>query len=385
MDIRISDRLNKLPPYLFVEIDRAKTKARQAGKDIIDLGIGDPDQPPPKFIIDALCQAAQDPGMHRYALDAGQPEFRRAIADWYKTRFGVELEPDTEVLPLIGSKEGIAHMPLAFVNPGDAVLVPEPCYPPYKGGSIFAGADIEIMPLLEQNAFLPDISKVKKAKKAKLMFVNYPNNPTSAVAGLNFFNKVVEFARRNNIIVVHDAAYSEINFDGYRPDSFLAAQGAKEVAIEFHSLSKTFNMTGWRAGFACGNAKVIAGLAKVKSNIDSGIFNAIQRAGTTALNTRSDHIEKINRMYQERCDALVDGLNSIGWKIARPRATFYVWARVPKGNDSMAFAARLLQEADIVATPGAGFGAAGEGFIRMALTVPVDRLKEAVARIGKII
>jgi LL-diaminopimelate aminotransferase len=385
VDINISDRLRKLPPYLFVEIDRAKNKARQAGKDIIDLGIGDPDQPPPKFIIDALCQAANDPNIHRYALDAGQPEFRRAIAVWYKSRFGVQLDPDTEVLPLIGSKEGIAHMPLAFVNPGDTVLVPEPCYPPYKSGSIFAGADIEIMPLLEENAFLPDISKVKKAKKAKLMFVNYPNNPTSAVAGLDFFNKVAEFARRNNIIVAHDAAYSEINYDGYRPGSFLAAPGAMELGVEFHSLSKTFNMTGWRAGFACGNAKIISGLAKVKSNIDSGIFNAIQKAGTVALSTKSDHIEKINRMYQERRDALVDGLNSIGWKVARPKATFYVWARVPNGRDSMAFAARLLKEADIVATPGVGFGASGEGFIRMTLTVPVERLKEAVARIRKIV
>lgn len=385
MNIKISDRLNKLPPYLFVEIDRAKTKARQAGKDIIDLGVGDPDQPPPKFIIDALCQAVQDPNIHRYAFDAGQPEFRRSIAAWYKNRFGVELDPDTEVLPLIGSKEGIAHMPLAFVNPGDTVLVPEPCYPPYKGGSIFAGADIEIMPLLEENSFLPDIARVKKAKKAKLMFVNYPNNPTAATAGLDFFNKVVEFAQRNNIIVCHDAAYSEINYDGYKPDSFLKADGAREVAVEFHSLSKTFNMTGWRVGFACGNAKIISGLSRVKSNIDSGIFNAIQKAGAIALNTKSDHIDKINRMYQERRDALVDGLNGIGWKVNKPKATFYVWARVPKGHDSMKLSGRLLEEADIVATPGVGFGPVGEGFIRMTLTVPVERLKEAVRRIGKII
>lgn len=385
MIIKNSDRLNKLPPYLFVEIDRLKNKARQAGRDIIDLGVGDPDRPPPKFIIDALCEALKDPNIHKYAFDFGQPEFRTAIAKWYKKRFDVSLDPDTQILPLIGSKEGIAHMPLAFVNPGDWVLVPEPCYPPYKSGSIFAGANIETIPLLEKNSFLPDLSKIKKAQKAKMLFINYPNNPTAAVAGLDFFEKVIRFAEKYNIIVCHDAAYSELTFDGYKPESFLKVEGSKEVGIEFHSLSKTFNMTGWRVGFACGNANVIAGLARVKSNIDSGIFNAIQRASTVALNTETDHPEKMNKLYQERRDALIDGLGSIGWKIEKPKATFYVWAKIPQAYNSMGISQRLLEDADIVVTPGVGFGESGEGFVRFALTVPVDRLKEAVVRIGKVL
>lgn len=383
--IDISHRLKTLPPYLFVEIDRLKNRAIQHGRDVIDLGVGDPDQPPPAFIIDALCEALRDPYVHKYAFDIGQPEFRQAIANWYQERFGVELDPETEILPLIGSKEGIAHIPLAFVNPGDTVLVPEPSYPPYKSGSIFAGARIGIMPLLEENSFLPDLSKIKKERSAKILFINYPNNPTAAVAGLDFFDRVIEFAKRNNIIVCHDAAYSEISFDGYRQESFLKAKDAKEVGIEFHSLSKTFNMTGWRIGFACGNREIIAGLAKVKSNIDSGIFNAIQRAGTVALNSKTDHLERMNKLYQERRDALVDGLNSIGWKVQKPKATFYVWARVPKGYNSIGLSQRLLEEVDIVVTPGVGFGALGEGFVRFALTVSAERLKETVRRIEKII
>ncbi|MDD5449216.1 MAG: LL-diaminopimelate aminotransferase [Candidatus Omnitrophica bacterium] len=385
-NIRQSERLNKLPPYLFFEIDKLKNKARQGGRDIIDLGVGDPDRPPPKFICDALCEALKDPNIHRYAFDLGQPEFRAAVSKWYKKRFNVELDPEKEVLPLIGSKEGIAHVPLAFVNPRDWVLVPEPCYPPYKSGSLFAGANIEIMPLIEKNSFLPDLSAVKKASKARLMFINYPNNPTAAVAGLDFFQAVVDFAEKNNIIVCHDAAYSELAFDGVsRPASFLAAEGAKAVGIEFHSLSKTFNMTGWRIGFACGNADIIAGLAKVKSNIDSGIFNAIQRAGVAALNTETDHLENMNQLYKERRDALIDGLASIGWKINKPKATFYVWAAVPKAYNSMGLSQRLLEDADIVVTPGVGFGKNGEGYVRFALTVPTDTLKEAVKRIGKVL
>ncbi|MBI4335894.1 MAG: LL-diaminopimelate aminotransferase [Candidatus Omnitrophica bacterium] len=385
MKTDISERLKKLPPYLFVELDRLKNEARRAGRDIIDLGVGDPDQPPPKFICDALCEALKDPLAHKYAFDLGQPEFRTAIANWYKRRFGVELDPDTEVLPLIGSKEGIAHVPLAFVNPGDTVLVPDPCYPPYKSGSIFAGAKVEIMPLSEKNSFLPDLDNIRKHGPARLLFINYPNNPTAAVAGIDFFDRVAEFAISRGIIVCHDAAYSELSFDGHRQESFLAAGGAREAGIEFHSLSKTFNMTGWRVGFACGRKDVISGLAKVKSNIDSGIFNAIQRAGAAALNATTDHVAQMNRLYQERRDVFIDGLNSIGWKIEKPKATFYVWAGVPKGFDSMGFARRLLEKADIIAAPGVGFGASGEGFIRFALTVSSQRLKEAVERIGKII
>jgi len=387
MDIKISDRLKKLPPYLFVEIDRLKRRAREAGKDIIDLGVGDPDQPPPKFIINALCSALTEANIHKYALDLGQPELRQAIADWYKKRFKVRLNPDTEVLPLIGSKEGIAHIPLALINPRDIALVPDPCYPPYKSGVIFAGGRPYLMPLLEENSFLPDLSAIKGgvAKSAKLLLINYPNNPTSAVVGLRFFNEVSRFAAKNNIAVCHDAAYSEITFDGYKQPSFLEAKGARGIGIEFHSLSKTFNMTGWRIGFACGNAKMISALAKVKSNIDSGIFNAIQKAGIVALTHKSDHLVKTNKLYRERRDVLVNGLNSIGLQVEKPKATFYVWIRVPRGHNSMTLSQKLLSNAGIVVTPGNGFGKSGEGFIRIALTVSKERIKEAVDRIKKVL
>lgn len=387
MGIKISDRLKRLPPYLFVEIDRLKRQAQSAGRDIIDLGIGDPDQPPPKFIIDALCGALGEQGVHNYALDLGQPEFRGAIASWYKERFNVSLNPDTEILPLIGSKEGIAHFPLAFLNRGDYSLIPDPCYPPYKGGTIFAGGEPYLMPLLASNAFLPDLKKIPLTirKKAKLIYINYPNNPTSATAEKAFYKEVVDFAAKNKLIIISDLAYSEIAYDGYRPASLLSVPGAKDIAIEFHSLSKTFNMTGWRIGWACGNAELIAGLAKVKSNIDSGIFTAIQKAGTAALRLKTGHLTTMNKMYQERRDALVGGLNSSGWKVEKPKATFYVWCRAPKGYDSIGFSQELLKKADIVATPGVGFGESGEGFIRFALTVSKERLEEAVTRIKKIL
>lgn len=387
MKIQISDRLKKLPPYLFVEIDRLKRQAREAGRDIIDLGIGDPDQPAPKFVIEALCAALNEPGIHKYALDLGQPEFRQAIASWYQGRFNVRLDPDTEIQPIIGSKEGLAHFPLAFVNPGDLTLVPDPCYPPYKGGTIFAGGAPYLMPLLEANAFLPDLGKIPAniRKKAKLIYINYPNNPTSAVAEGDFYRRVVEFAKKNNIIVVSDLAYSEIAYDGYKPPSLLEVEGARDVAIEFHSLSKTFNMTGWRVGWACGNAQLVSALGKVKANIDSGIFTAIQKAGTVALKSRSGHADEMNKIYQGRRDALVEGLNSIGWPVSAPKATFYVWAKAPKGRDSIKFSQTLLKEADIVATPGVGFGKYGDGFIRFALTVSKERIKEAVERIRKVL
>jgi LL-diaminopimelate aminotransferase len=386
--MEISERLKRLPPYLFVEIDREKRKAKGLGRDIIDIGIGDPDQAPPNFVLDALCEALKEAGVHKYALDHGAPEFRAAIADWYKGRFKVKLDPDSEILPLIGSKEGIAHMPLAFVNPGDFTLVPDPCYPPYKGGTIFAGGEPYLMPLLEQNAFLPDLDAIPQdtVKKAKLLYINYPNNPTSAVADRDFYRRAVEFAKKNNLIIVSDLAYSEIAYDKYKAPSMLEVEGAKDVTVEFHSLSKTFNMTGWRAGWACGNAELVSALGKVKSNIDSGIFTAIQKAATVALKTKTDHQEKMNKLYQERRNTLVDGLNSIGWKTTAPKATFYVWTRLPKGQESsIAFAQTLLKDANIVATPGVGFGQAGEGYIRMALTVQKERLKQAVERIKKIL
>lgn len=387
MNFTLSSRLKKLPPYLFVEIDRQKRKARQQGRDIIDLGIGDPDQPTPRHIIESLYKASKDPSTHRYALDQGMPEFRQAIAGWYRRRFGVTLDPETEVLPLIGSKEGIAHLPLAFIDAGDYALVPDPSYPPYKGGVIIAGGRPYLMPLKENNAFLPDLKKIPLSvrKKAKLMFVNYPNNPTSAVAGDDFYRAVAEFALKNEVIVASDLAYSEITFDGYRPASFLSQPEGKGVAIEFHSLSKTYNMTGWRVGWACGNASLIAALGKVKSNIDSGVFSALQRTGIEALEGPQQCVEDMCRLYQERRDALIGGLGSLGLSVFPAKATFYVWFRVPRKWDSMRFCAFLLEKADIVATPGVGFGPNGEGFVRMALTVCVDRLKEAVERMRKIL
>lgn len=387
MRIEISRRLKGLPPYLFVEIDKAKKKARAEGRDIIDLGVGDPDIPTPDPIVSELHRASRIPSTHRYALDAGMPELRLAISQWYKQRFKVTLDPAGEVLPLIGSKEGIAHIPLAYINSGDIALVPDPCYPPYRSGVIFAGGRPLAMPLVEKRGFLPDLKRIKSAtaKKAKIIFLNYPNNPTSAIATKAFFNEVVKFASRNNIIVCHDAAYSEVSFDGYRPPSFLEASGAKDVGVEFHSLSKTYSMTGWRVGFACGNRDIIAALAKVKANIDSGIFTAVQYAGIAALRNGAEGIGERNRIYQDRRNVLVSGLNRIGWPVSRPKATFYVWARTLKKRDSAGMAKFLLEKADIVVTPGAGFGDCGQGYIRMALTIGKDRIAEAIERIKKII
>ncbi|MFA5357141.1 MAG: LL-diaminopimelate aminotransferase [Candidatus Omnitrophota bacterium] len=385
--LKLSRRLSYLPPYLFVEIDKAKRKARAEGRDIIDLGIGDPDQPTPGYIIEKLYEAVKDPANHRYALDQGMPALRKAIAGWYGERFGVKLDPETEILPLIGSKEGIAHLPLAFLDQGDYSLVPDPCYPPYKGGTILAGGKPYLMPLKEDNLFLPDLKKIPLniRRRSRLIYINYPNNPTGAAAGDDFYKDAVSFAAKNKVIAISDLAYSEIAYDGYRPSSLLSVPGAMERAIEFHSLSKTYNMTGWRVGWACGNAKLIQALAKVKSNIDSGIFSALQIAGICALEGPRGHIESICRLYQERRDTLVEGLNSLGWRVYAPKATFYLWLKVPRKLTSMKFSALLLDKADIVVTPGVGFGEHGEGYIRMALTVPSERMREAVERLRKIL
>jgi len=390
MGFKLSRRLSALPPYLFVEIDKSKRRAREEGRDIIDIGIGDPDLPTPDHIIQRLCEAAKDPSTHRYALDQGMPVLRQAIARWYKERFNVGLDPATEILPLIGSKEGIAHFPLAFINEGDYSLIPDPCYPPYKGGTIFAGGKPYLMALKEENGFLPQLDKIPAsvAKKAKMLYINYPNNPTAGIATSDFYNEVVDFSKRNKTIVVSDLAYSEMCYDGYKPSSFLSVVGAKERGIEFHSLSKTYNMTGWRVGWACGNAELIAGLAKVKSNIDSGIFSALQLTGIAALEGSQEHTRKMCSIYQERRDVLISGLNSIGWKAHPMKATFYAWLRIPKrsyANDSIKFAAYLLDKADIVVTPGVGFGKYGEGYIRMALTVPKERILQAIERLKKIL
>ncbi len=385
-EFKLSKKLQALPPYLFLEIDKAKRKARSEGRDIIDLGVGDPDMPTPKYIIEALYQAAQDPGNHRYALDQGMPALRRAIEGWYNRRFGINLNPDREILPLIGSKEGIAHFPLAFLNQGDYSLVPDPCYPPYKGGTILAGGKPYLMPLFNSNSFLPDLKKIPLSmrKKAKIIYINYPNNPTGAIADKKFFSEAIEFARKNKIIVISDLAYSEMTYDGYCAPSMLEVEGAKEVVIEFHSLSKTYNMTGWRIGWACGNEKLIQALAKIKSNLDSGIFSAIQLAGIAALEGPDEHINNMCRLYQERRDCLIQGLTTLGWQVTAPKATFYLWIKVPKKLGSIKFASLLLEKANLVVTPGVGFGKSGEGYIRMALTVPVERMQEALRRLKQI-
>ncbi len=381
----VADRLTKLPPYLFARIDAAKRAARAAGRDLVDLGVGDPDRPTPAFIIQAMAQAIRDPANHRYALDQGMPALRQAIATWYRRRFHVTLDPEREILPLIGSKEGIAHLPLAYINPGDRVLVPDPCYPPYHTGTTLAGGRPIPLRLAEDQDFLPDLGEIKRhsGRQTKLLVLNYPNNPTGATATVGFFRDIVALAQRRGFLVAHDAAYSELAFDGIRPPSFLQAPGAKAVGIEFHSLSKTCNMTGWRIGWACGNAAAIAALAKGKLNVDSGIFQAIQIAGLTALKAPDAWRAPLLRTYHRRRDLLTAGLQGLGWPVRRPRATFYFWVRVPPGTHSAALAERLLH-AGVVVTPGNGFGAAGEGYIRMAITVPEPRLREAVRRLRQL-
>ena len=388
LSVDFSERLKKLPPYLFVEIDKAKQEARAQGRDVIDLGVGDPDLPTPDFIIEALNKAAASGENHHYALDAGLPKLRQAIASWYKKRFNVDLSADTEIQPLIGSKEGIAHLPLGIINPKDKVLVPQPCYPPYVSGTILADGKVVVMSLKAKNNFLPDLKKISdlKGKGIKLMFLNYPNNPTSGVASKEFLTEVVAIAKENQIIIAYDNAYSEIYFDTEKPPSILEIEGAKDVAIEFNSLSKTFNMTGWRIGWVCGNTKVVSAVAKVKANIDSGIFQAVQLAGIAALESDDSFPTEMRRIYHERRDYLVNGLRSIGWKIEPPSASFYVWGKLPKKfKDSIEAAKAFLDEADIVVTPGVGFGKDGEGYLRMALTVPKERLNEAVERLKKIL
>lgn len=385
MKIVYNNKLKKLPPYLFVEIDRKKKLAIERGVDIISLGVGDPDLPTPRHIIKAGQDALARKENHQYPFGAGLMSFRKAVAGWYKTRFNVTLSPENEVSCLIGSKEGIGHFHLAFINPGDVVLIPEPGYPVYNTGTIFSDGVPYFMPLNEKNNFLPDLDAIPKdiVSRAKIIFVNYPNNPTAAVAPRSFYEKVVKFAAKHNIIVAHDAAYSEIYYED-RPMSFLEIPGAREVGVEFHSLSKTYNMTGWRVGWICGNAEIIKGLATVKENYDSGTFQAIQEAAVAALNGPQDCVEEMRKVYRERRDVLVDGLNKIGWNVKKPSASFYIWAKVPKGYSSEETVGKLLDDAGIVCTPGNGLGPSGEGYVRFALTVPVKRLKEALERMSKV-
>lgn len=381
----LAERVRHLPPYLFATIDKMKQEALAKGVDLIDLSIGDPDIPTPGHIVDAMKKAVEKPEHHRYPSYEGMLSFRAEVADWYKRRFNVALDPKTEVLSLIGSKEGIGHIPLAFINPGDIVLVPSPGYPVYPVGTLFAGGESYLMPLREENSFLPDFKAIPEdiLKRAKLMFLNYPNNPTAAVASKEFYEEAIALASKYNIIICHDAAYSEMYYDGARPMSFLEADGAKDVGIEFHSLSKTYNMTGWRIGFAVGNKDVIAGLGKIKSNLDSGVFQAIQEASIAALQTPESVLSEIRKTYQDRRDVLYEGLKGLGMHVNKPKASFYLWARVPDGFNSTTFVAHLLEKTGVLGTPGVGFGAPGEGYIRFALTQNVARIREAVERIKK--
>lgn len=380
-----AQRLQNLPPYLFAEIDKKKKAALAAGKDVINLGVGDPDQPTPKPIIESLQKHVENPAFHQYALDQGAPELRASIASFCKRRYGLDLDPNGEILPLIGSKEGLAHFPFAVLNPGDVALVPDPCYPVYKSSTSFAGGEVHLMPLVPENGFRPDFSAIPTHvwEKAKLLFLNYPNNPTGAVADLVFYEQVLELARTHDLIIAQDAAYNEMYFET-PPPSMLQLPGAKDHVVEFHSLSKTFNMTGWRVGFAVGAAPLVAALAQVKANTDSGIFTAMQFAAKTALDQYETITPPLRAMYKQRRDAFVSAFKTIGWDVPSPAATFYMWIPCPTGYTSTETCAKLLDEAAVVTTPGIGFGKSAEGFIRATLTVDTPRLVEAVERIGKL-
>jgi LL-diaminopimelate aminotransferase len=381
--MQFAKRIQQLSPYLFVEISRRIAEKRAQGIDVVSFAIGDPDVPTPRHVIDALTEAAHDPANHRYPETEGLPELRLAIAEWYGRRFGLSLDPEREVLPLIGSKEGVGHAALCFIDPGDVALVPDPAYPVYAVSVMFAGGEVHHLPLREERGFLPDLESVPEgvARRAKMLWLNYPNNPTSALADLDFFERAVAFARRHDIVVLHDMAYSEVAFDGYRPPSFLEAAGAREVGMEFHSLSKSYNMTGWRIGMAVGNADLINALMRVKSNLDSGVPQAIQRMAVAALRGPQDCVEEHNALYQARRDRLVPVLGEIGLRVQPPTATLYVWAGLPEGMSSVEFATRLLEEVAVVVTPGVGYGQAGEGYVRLSLTIPDDQLEEGLRRL----
>ena len=381
--MRRSKRIEKVPPYLFVGISRKKAEKKAKGIEVIDFGIGDPDIPTPAPIIETLREAATDTPNHRYPETEGLPSFRAAAADWYERRFGVSLDPEKEVLSLIGAKEGIGHAALCFVDPGDTVLVPDPGYPVYSVGTWFAGGECHWMPLLEENGWLPDLDTIppEVAASASVMWINYPNNPTGAVAGLDYFAEVVDFAKANDILVMHDACYTEVAYDGHRPVSFLQVPGAMDVALEFHSLSKSYNMTGWRLGVAAGNAELIDALMVVKSNLDSGVPQAIQAMGIEALNGPLDSVDDRNAVYQRRRDLVVEAIQRIGLHVDPPRASLYVWARIPDGYMSAELTEMLLEERDIVVTPGSGYGRYGEGYIRLSLTIPESELQRGLERL----
>ncbi len=381
--MELARRLNRLPPYLFVEINQKIAELRARGEEVISFAVGDPDLPTPSHIVERICQAAQNPANHRYPETAGLPELCQAIAEWYEKRFGVTLNPSEEVLPLIGSKEGIGHMALCLIEPGDLALVPDPSYPPYSLGTVLAGGESYFMPLKEENDFLPNFEAVPSdiANRAKLMWLNYPNNPTGAIASPDFFEKAVHFAQQHDLVICHDAPYTEIAFDGYDPPSFMQIPGAKDRGVEFHSLSKTYHMTGWRIGMMVGNTDIVHALFRVKSNLDSGVPQAIQYAAVEALRGSQEHIAEHNAIIQRRRDKLLNVIREIGLKARTPEATFYIWARIPQGYTSIDFARKLLDEAGIAVTPGIGYGKEGEGYIRFSLTISDDRLETGVRRL----
>lgn len=388
--MQVADRLLKTPPYPFAELARLKREAIAKGVDLIDFGIGDPDQPTPRFVVDAMKQAVENTAYHQYdETGYGLPALREAIAEWYQGRFGVSLNPENEVLRLIGSKEGIAHLSLAVLNPGDIALVPDPGYPVYKVSTLFAGAESYFMPMTAERGWTPDLSAIPAdvLAKAKIMWLCYPNMPTGGTVGIDFLKEAVEFAKANDILIAMDMAYDEIYYEGnYVPPSMLQVPGAKDVCIEFHSFSKPYNMTGWRLGWACGNVDALAALNKMKSNVDSGAFLAIQEAGVAALKADSrEYFANLRAMYTRRRDLLVDGLNAAGWNVEKPKAAFYVWASTPNGMSATECAAKLLQECGILATPGSAYGLQGEGYVRFALTIQGGnqeaRIAEAVERI----
>lgn len=380
--MRENQAMQNLPPYLFARIEQKVSEAKEQGIDIINLGIGDPDLPTPQHIIDRMAASINDPANHQYPSSVGLLEYRQAVAEWYKRRFNVDLDPKTEVVSLLGSKEGIAHISFAYLDKGDINLVPDPGYPVYSIGTLLAGGKSHFMPLKEENNYLPILEDIpaEVARQAKLMFINYPNNPIGVIADLAFYQKVVEFARNYDILVVHDAAYSEMAYDGVKPLSFLQAPGAKDVGIEFHSLSKTYNMTGWRIGWAAGNSSAIEVLGRFKSNVDSGVFQAIQYAGIEALRGPQDCVAKSNEIYAERRKIALAGLERMGWKVNPPQASFYFWAPVPRGYTSASFAELVLEKTGVIITPGNGYGEYGEGYFRIALTVDKVRMQEAFDR-----
>ena len=381
--MKLSERLSKLSPYPFVEISRIIAEKRAAGVDVVTFGIGDPDIPTPQPIVDRLLAASQDPPNHRYPETDGLPDLRRAIAYWYEGRFGVKLDPDKEVLPLIGAKEGIGHAAFCFLDPGDVALVPDPAYPVYAVGTMFAGAESHIMPLREGNGWLPELDAIPSdvARSAKLMWLNYPNNPTSAVASGEDLGAAAAFCKEYDIALLHDAAYSEVGYDGYRASSFLQVEGSREIGLEFHSLSKTYNMTGWRIGMAVGNADMIKALFQIKANLDSGIPQAVQEMAMEALTGPQDCVTENVEIYQRRRDRVIIALSKLGLRVPVPRASLYIWAGVPEGYTSAEFAARLLEEIDIVVTPGSSYGKFGEGYIRLSLTTPDERVETGCQRL----